>query len=452
MEYKVKKNNNATAELTIHFTAEELEKGFDKAYLQNKDKVKVPGFRPGKAPLERIKKILGDSVTEDAINHTLNDAIIELFPKLDPKPFRIPRFNIQDEKLDRSKGFSAVGVYDTFPEVTLPKYKKIKVDTYEIKPSDADIQKELEIIQNSLARNVLKEEGEDLQTGNLIEMKYRFCPAEEELPEEKLTGKYKIGQKENPPGFDENLIAMKVGDTKAFDFTYPAEFPQAPESAGKTYKYEITVTAAYNVNLPAIDDDMASEYDGSENLAELKNKIQDRIVAAKNEELKTFTFTDIYAKMVEEGKFVIPENLIKEEGEHVFQTMFQQYNLPPISMKEYSEKIGAPLEETQKKFQEMGLKRLQGYFLRLKIAEEEKIQVTPEEFQEKMKVMAESFGEDFDKFLKRMEKEERIPAIQDNLLMEKVDNFVYESVEKKGPKSLSLEESDKLLKRENQAA
>ncbi|MCG9874562.1 MAG: trigger factor [Leptospiraceae bacterium] len=448
MEYSTKKNKNATVDLTVHFTAEELEQGFQKAYEKARHKAKVPGFRVGKAPLKTVEKLLGDSVAEDAINFSLNEGIIEFFPKLDPKPFRMPKFNV--DTFDRTKGFTAKTVYLTYPEVTLPKIKKVKIEPYQVTPSSADIQKELEAIQKNMARNVLKEEGEVLQTGNLIEMSYKFSLEGSELPVESTNGKYQIGDERNPQGFDEKILGMKVGETRTFLYTYPSDFPISPESAGKTYQYEITCTAAYNVNYPAIDDDFASEYDGSENLETLKSKLQESLAKSSTEELKKKSMTEIYNKLIDDAKFIIPDELIAEEAEFVYQTMFEQYKIPFISMEDYAKSTNSSIEETKEKFTSMGLKRLQGYFLRQKIAEEEKISVPEEELKQKLEDVAKVYGQTYEAFLQSLQKDGRLGTIQENILMEKVDNFVYESVEKKNPKVINLEEASKILNGEKQ--
>jgi|JI8StandDraft_1071087.scaffolds.fasta_scaffold65351_2 trigger factor len=448
MEYSTKKNKNATVDLTVHFTAEETEIGFSKAYEKARLKAKVPGFRVGKAPLKTVEKMLGDSVAEDAINFTLNDGIQEFFPKLDPKPFRIPKFEV--ESFDRTKGFTAKTVYITFPEVTLPKFKKIKIEPFEVMPNDSDILKELEAIKKNMARNVLKEEGESLITGNLIEMNYKFAPEGIDLPKEGSIGKYLIGDSRNPAGFDEKILDIKVGETKSFIYTYPDVFPESPESAGKPYNYEITCSAAYTVTYPEINDDLASEYDGSANLDELKMKLKDSLSKSSNEELKRKTISEMYNKLIEEAKFVIPDALVEEEGNYVYQSMFEQYKIPFVSMDEYATSTKSTLEETKKKFSDMGLKRLQGYFLRQKIAEEEKISVSEEELKQKLEEVAVVYGQSYDSFLKSLEKDGRIGTIRENIQMEKVDNFLYEAVEKKNPKTISLEEASKVLNRENQ--
>ncbi len=102
MEFTAKKNNNATCDLTIQFTASEVESAFQKAYVNASSKVKIPGFRPGKAPLHMVEKVLGDSVMDDAANLMLNQAMADLFEKLEHKPIRIPQF--QMETFDRKNG------------------------------------------------------------------------------------------------------------------------------------------------------------------------------------------------------------------------------------------------------------------------------------------------------------------------------------------------------------
>ena len=98
----------------------------------------------------------------------------------------------------------------------------------------------------------------------------------------------------------------------------------------------------------------------------------------------------------------------------------------------------------------MGLKRLQGYFLRQKIAEEEKLSVPEEELKQKLEDVAKVYGQTYEAFLQSLQKDGRLGTIQENILMEKVDNFVYESVEKKNPKVINLEEASKILNGEKQ--
>jgi len=451
MEYKVKKNNNATAEITIRFSPEEWDKGFEKAYEKNRDKVKVPGFRPGKVPMERVRKILGNSVMEEAIEYTVSEGLKNIYPSLEPRPFRYPRFRLEEETLDRSKGFTVVGVYDTYPEVTLPKIRKIKIETYQVEPGDLDVQQELERIRKSLARNVLKDELEPVEEGNLLEVRYRFAEPEKEMGDTFHTSKILLGDPNNLPGFDTHLIGMKTGETKTFDYTFPDPFSAFPDSQGKTFRYEVTVTAAYTVNLPEIDDELAGEFDGSESLEELKKKISDWIREEKNRELKGKALREIYEILLEEAKFTIPESLIQEETQSVFQELLSNSNVQNnVTMQNYADFVNQPLEVVESQFRRAALSRLKQFFLRMKIAEEEKIEVTEEDFLTRMDKIAEKWGEDPNSTYKKIEKNsDLMDAIRNEILMSKVDQFVYETVEKKKPRTVSPQEAENLLKKEN---
>ena len=303
MEFTAKKNNNASCDLTITFSALEVDTAYKKAYESASSKVKVPGFRPGKAPLHMVEKVLGDSVMDDAANIMLNNAMSDLFDKLEHKPIRIPQFQV--ESFDRKAGAKAKTTYDTKPEVTLPKLKKIKIQPKEIKITDADLQKELEGMQKNMARNILKEEGEAVENTDLLEIQYKFKEEGKEFPEASQTGKFQMGATQNPPGFDSELIGMKLNEEKEFNFRYPDSFPASPESAGKQFVYHVKVTAVYRVTYPEINDDFASEVDGSANLQALKDKTKKQLEELFNNALKRKVTEEAYAEIIKDTKFLI---------------------------------------------------------------------------------------------------------------------------------------------------
>ncbi|MCU0824363.1 MAG: trigger factor [Leptospira sp.] len=443
MEFTAKKNNNATCDLTIQFTASEVESAFQKAYVNASSKVKIPGFRPGKAPLHMVEKVLGDSVMDDAANLMLNQAMADLFEKLEHKPIRIPQF--QMETFDRKTGAKAKTTYDTKPEVTLPKLKKIKIQPKEIKITDADIQKELEGIQKNLARNTLKEESEPVEASDLLEIQYKFKEEGKEYPDAFQTGKFQMGATQNPPGFESNLLGMKMNETKEFTFQYPDVFPQSPESAGKSFIYTVQVTAIYKVSYPDINDDFASEVDGSSNLQELKDKTKKQLEEVFASALKKRAIDDAYTEIIKESKFLIPESLIYEETDSVFQNFMREFGLPVSSISDYAKRLGKEEKEVRESFSKAAEKRIQSYILKQKIAEEHKIQISEEEVAAGYEKEASAQGIPAESLKKEVQKQKAESFYRDKFLFDKIDEFVYSEVEKKSPKSITTEDAEKLL-------
>ncbi|WP_000384981.1 trigger factor, partial [Leptospira interrogans] len=223
MDYKTKKNSNATVDIKLTFEASDIEKAFDKTYEEKQKNVKIPGFRPGKAPLNMVKRHLGDSVASDAINTLIVDGMTSILSKLEHPMIRFPKFEIQDYQ--PGKNLIATAIYETNPEITLGKYKKIKIKLPEVSVSDLDVSEEVEKVRKNLARKQLKEEGQAAVAGDIIDMEYTVCEKGQESKNSGNTSNdYHLGHENNLKGFDENLYGMKSGEKKDFVHTFPEDY------------------------------------------------------------------------------------------------------------------------------------------------------------------------------------------------------------------------------------
>ncbi len=238
MEYKVKKNNNATAELKITFSAKDIEAGFKKAYERARPKIKINGFRQGKAPLEMVEKILGDSVTEDAVNIILQDGMNQIISTIEPAPLRFPQFKV--DEFNRQKSLVVSATYFTQSEVTLNKYKKMKIEEPKINITDSEIAEELAHVQKGLMKTALKEHNEPSEKKDIVEFEYSFTPnmGEENFP---LKGKYQIGENVNSEEFDNHLTGVTSGQKLEFTIHPKPEKGEelSADSFEITYKIDV---------------------------------------------------------------------------------------------------------------------------------------------------------------------------------------------------------------------
>lgn len=453
MEFKTKKNPNASVELKLTFDKSDLEKAFEKAYIQKQKELKVPGFRPGKAPLPMVKRHLGDSVASDAINILLVDSVDSLREKLEHKMVRFPKFTIDDYVPEKS--LVATAVYDTEPEVSLGKYKKIKIKLPEVNVTEEDILDELEGVRKQLARKLLREPEETAQAGDTIDMEFVVTEDGKE-PQNAKNGSsdYKLGDTNNLPGFDENLYGMKAGEPKNFSYTYPQDYPRE-DLAGKTIQFEMTLKAIYKEVLPELDDDLANEYDGSESLAALKDKFKESLRKNYSEGVKSKKLEEVYKELVEDSKFVFPESYLSEESEHVYRNMmrdimgrgqgaqFSEEQIP--SMEKYAEMVNKPLEEIKTSFSGIAENRLKGYFARQKLASVENITLSEEEFSKELADLALRYGMGEADFRKELEKGKLLDTYRDNFLSKKIDDTLFELVEKKYNEKMSIRQLKEFL-------
>ncbi|TGL63002.1 trigger factor [Leptospira sarikeiensis] len=453
MEFKTKKNQNASVELKLTFDKSDLEKAFEKAYQEKQKDLKIPGFRPGKAPIEMVKRHLGDSVANDAINLLLVESISELSGKLEHKMVRFPKFTVEDYV--PGKSLVATAVYDTDPEVSLGKYKKIKIKLPEVQVTDEDVVEELQFVRKQLARKLLREPSEGAEVGDIVDMEF-------EVKEEGLEAKnakngssdYKLGEPNNLPGFDDHLYGIKTGETKDFSYTYPTDYARE-DLAGKKMDFAMTLKAIYKEVLPELDDDLASEYDGSASLQVLKDKIKTDLQKNYTEAVKSKKMEEIYKELVADSKFVFPDSYITEESEHVYQNMIQdalggrqgaripKEHLPTIE--KYAEMVGKPLEEVKESFKTIAENRLKGYFSRQKLAAAENIVLTEDDFDKEIESLASRYGMPDADFKKELEKGKLLETYRDNFLAKKIDDTLFQLVEKKYNEKMSIRQLKEFL-------
>ncbi|EMY79677.1 trigger factor [Leptospira weilii serovar Ranarum str. ICFT] len=451
MDYKTKKNSNATVDIKLTFEASDIEKAFDKTYAEKQKDVKIPGFRPGKAPLNMVKRHLGDSIASDAIHTLITDAVSSIITKLEHPIVRFPKFEIQDYQ--PGKTLIATAVYETAPEVNLGKYKKIKIKLPEVVVSDSDVSEEIETIRKQLARKQLKEEGQTAASGDIIDMEYTVHEKGEEPKNASNTSNdYQLGQENNLKGFDENLYGLKSGDKKEFSHTFPQDYSQN-EVAGKTFEYSVTILALYANILPAVDDDLASEFDGSESLNALKDKIRKNLKERYEEGIRNKKVDEIYKEIIEDSKYIFPDSYVREESEHVFQNMIDEFRLPEITMEKYAVMIKKDLKEVQESFKNMAEIRLKHFFTRQKIAETENITFSDADFNTDLEKLASSYQISLSDLKKELEKGKLMNQYRENFFAKKVDDILFDLVEKKYTDKLSIAQvKDYLNPKEEQKA
>ncbi|TGK43761.1 trigger factor [Leptospira andrefontaineae] len=452
MEFKTKKNQNASVDLKLTFDKNDLEKAFEKTYKEKQKDLKIPGFRPGKAPIEMVKRHLGDSVANDAINLLLLETVSELSGKLEHKIVRFPKFTVEDYVPEKS--LVATAVYDTDPEVSLGKYKKIKIKLPEVQVTDEDITEELQFVRKQLARKLLREPSEGAENGDIVDMEFEVKEDGQE-PKNAKNGSsdYKLGEANNLPGFDDNLYGIKTGETKDFSYTYPSDYPRE-DLAGKKMEFAMTLKAIYKEVLPELDDDLASEYDGSASLQVLKDKVKTDLQKNYTEAVKNKKMEEIYKELVADSKFIFPESYLTEESEHVYQNMMQdvlgrgQARIPKEqipSIEKYAEMVGKPLEEVRDSFKTIAENRLKGYFSRQKLASTENIVLTDEDFDREISTLASRYGMPDADFKKELEKGKLLETYRDNFLAKKIDDTLFQLVEKKYNEKMSIRQLKEFL-------
>lgn len=425
MEYTVTKNETS-ADLELVYNPSDIDSAFEKAYLTAAKKAKIDGFRPGKAPISIVKKVLGESVTQDALNILLSESINDLQSKLDVKTFGDPKIEIKT--YERKEKLVATASFELAPEIIIGDYKNIPMKVYEIIPEDSDIEEHIKDIQFQLSKTSAKETGEKIEEGDLIDMNFEAKDLSTGDVVQKRDN-YSHYTNRNPINkeLEKHLVGLEAGQEKTFSFVYPEDTPD-PQLVGKELEYNVKINEIFNVILPEPDDAFAREWNESINsLEELKNQLKDGVKNNLNQQLEQLYFSLFLENVIENSKHRIPQSMIEKEIEHSFHDSMHEMGLGHITMDKFAEILKKDISEVKKIYEERATRNIKNILAIYKIAEIEKIQVEQEELSSafesyRQRTKVEKLAEkDINKIARNL---------HENILMSKVFRFLFDNSQK----------------------
>ena len=369
---------------TMEFTAEEFDQAQIKVYQAQKGKIEIPGFRKGKAPRSIIEKHFGEGIFfEDAIDELLRANYEAAVKELDLELIDSPRAEFSE--LKKGEGFTVTITVAVAPVVEVKNYKGIEIEKVENEVKDEDVENSLKQQQERNARIVSVERA--AQEGDTLTLDYAGFVGEEQFEggtalEQELT----LGSQMFIPGFEEQLVGVAAGEDKDVVVTFPEEY-HAPDLAGKEAVFKCHVHQVKEKQVPALDDEFAADL-GFDTLEELKaserEKLEKYAKAGADSQMKDA----VLGKLVEATEVEIPEVMIKDELDRSVQELNQQLSYQGLSIKQYLEFTGKEMGEFLDELRPEAEKAVKTRLVIAGVAEAEKIEVSEEEVEEELKMMA----------------------------------------------------------------
>ena len=421
--------------LTIEVSAEDFEVAINKAYLKMRGKMNIPGFRPGKAPRKIVESMYGAEVFyEEAVNIVLPDAYEKAVSDEKLEVVGYPEVELENCGKDGVTFKATVAVY---PEVKLGQYKGLEAPKANVKVMAADVNARLKEMaeRNSVERAVKKGD-----TANIDFEGFDNGVAFDGGKGENFD--LEIGSGSFVPGFEDQLIGMKVGQEKDIDITFPEDY--TPELAGKPVLFHVKVNEVKVKEVPAIDDEFAkdvSEFDTLKDLkADLKKKItEDRKTAAQH------AFEDALMQKVADGiEADIPEDMVVLQSQRMMENFKQQLAAQGIPFDQYVKMTGMSEDAIQKESMEPALKQVRMDLAVAAIVKAENLEASDEEVENEMKNIAEKYGMDLEsikKYLPASEVKEQV--IREKVIKTVADSAVAVEPEEKAEEKAEEKKEDK---------
>lgn len=311
-------------ELELEIPAEEVTKASERVAKELARVARVPGFRPGKAPVSLIKRRFADDIKGEVLQSLVPERVEKAVAEQKLTPVSRP----QVDKLDYSEGqpLKFRAVFEVLPEFELGNYKGLEIEVPAMEITDEDVNKALEEMRERTAA-FAPVEGRPAQDGDYAQLKLVGTPkgGGDSLNAESVL--CHIGAEETMEPFNQNLRGANIGEHKSFDVEYPADYPDA-KLAGKTYNYSVDVTGLKIKKLPELNDDFAKDVSDSTTLDELKKKVRDGLEHERDHRQKDLQRERIIGELVKTHDFPVPESLVEQQMdvrlERVVRSLAQQ--------------------------------------------------------------------------------------------------------------------------------
>lgn len=390
MNVKVDKQENSKVVLEFTMDKETFEKELDKAFHKNAKYFKVPGFRNGKVPRNVVEKVYGEGVLYETV---IEDNVDDEYRKTveDNKLEVVSKPELDVKQIGKGKDLIYTVTLFVKPEATVKKYKGLEVKKIDSKVSKKDVDAAIESDRQKNAR-VISVDDRDLQKDDISTIDFEgFVDGVAFEGGKAENFELTIGSGQFIPGFEDQLIGMKIGEEKEINVTFPKEY-HAENLAGKPAMFKVKLISIKSKILPELDDEFAKDVSEFETLADYRKDVEKKVKKQKEESAKNQKEIAVIDKLVENTEVVIPESMIDDEVESMSNQFASNLAYQGLDLKTYCMYMNTTEEEFKKNLRPEAEKNVKLKLALDAIEKLEDIKVEAKEIDEKIDELKKQYG------------------------------------------------------------
>ena len=427
MNVKVEKKENSVVEIEFTMDKEQFNLELDKAFKANAKKFNVPGFRKGMVPRAVVEKTYGEGVLyEFVIENTVDDAYRTAVVENQLDIVSRPELDIK--QIGKDKDFIFVVTVCVKPEAKVKDYKGIEVKKVSTRVLKKDVDEELERIREKNARIVsVEDKNRALKNGDISVIDFEgFVDGVAFEGGKGENFELTIGSGQFIPGFEDQMVGMKAGEERDINVKFPEEY-HAADLAGKDATFKVKLHEIKEKILPELDDEFAKDVSEFDTLEDYKKDLNKTIKERKENSAKAEKEQEALDKFVEKVEVVIPDGMVDEEIEKMVEEMNANLQYQGMNIDMYLQYMGLTLDQYKAQMRESATKRIKLNLGLEAVAKTEKVEVTDEEIDAKIKELAAQYGSGNDESLlknenaraymkQQLQNEKLIKVITDNVV------------------------------------
>ncbi|EKU50183.1 trigger factor [Staphylococcus massiliensis] len=387
--WEKKEGNEGLLKVTV--PSEELDKALDKAFKKVSKQINVPGFRKGKVPRQIFEQRFGvEALYQDAVDILLPEAYGKAIDETEINPVDQPEVNVT--QIEKGKPFEFEATVTVEPEVELGDYKGLKIEKQDTELTDEEVDEQINQSLEQMADMVVKEEGA-VEEGNTVNIDFDGYVDGEQFEGGQADGyDLEIGSGMFIPGFEEQLVGLKVGEEKDVEVTFPEEY-HAEELAGKKATFKTKLNEIKQKEVPELDDEVANELDPEANsVDEYKENLRKRLAEQKEQNAENAKKEEAITKATENAKVDIPDAMIKTETDRMLQEFGQRLQQQGLNLETYFQISGQSEDDLREQMKDDATERVKTNLTLSAIADTENIEVNDGDVDAELENMSKQFN------------------------------------------------------------
>lgn len=418
LKTKIEEVSPIKKKIEVEIPVHEVAKALEAEYKEIQKHAKIKGFRKGKVPQAMLERLHAVDAVQGAVERLVRDSYPKALDKENLFPISAPA--VTPGEFDKEKPFTYSAIFEIRPIVELKEFAGIDLEKPEIIVTSEEVDNQLKMIQQQMTQLEPLPEGVAAETGMVMVVDFAGKVEGKEFKGSNAKDfMVELGGGNLLPQLESTLTGMKKGEKKDFELDYPADYFNK-ELAGKKGNYIVTVKDVKKKITPELNDEFAKDIGDFKTLADVKKDIEARILAAKEHEVKRVLTTQALAELAKRHSFEIPEAMINSE----IKSMFESFVRHLASEGKKMEDIGVTPELFIEKYKGEAETRVRTFLVTDAIAEAEKVEVTEEDVESRLKEVSAQYNQPLPKVKQQYESAHMMEGLKLQIKHEKAIDLV----------------------------
>ena len=382
MQVHVEEISPVKKRVNIEVPVEQVDAEIEKVYAGIQKRAKLQGFRPGKAPMQLIKRTYSDAMRDEVMRRILEQTLYKTLDEHKIAPVESP--TIESDIIQQGAPFKYSAMVEIMPEIHLKEYTGLKAQKEAYSPNQDSVEGELRRMQENMAQLIPLSDDAVVENGHTVSVDYSFSvaglPGEDSSEED---AEIEVGARRLLPGFEEQLVGMKCGETKEISVILPEGY-RNPEAAGKEGIFRIILKEIKRKELPELDDEFARQFGEYESMEQLRAKMTEYHEKHEADRIHNELKERIIKALIEKNPLEVPESMVKRQLDYMLENFKNRLKSQHMSI----EMMGLDENGFRDRFRDAAADKVRGGLLLMALVEKEKIDVTAEDIAQRYEQIA----------------------------------------------------------------